>query len=136
MSTTSWVLALIAAIIIGLGAWWYTAKAPTVPVAPASNTDQGMPDTGVVTLLTAPKTITVTYGPNGFSPSNITIAKGDTVTFTAAPGANQIWVASAPHPAHTGYDGTDRATHCAADYTGAKPFDQCSAGNTFSFTFT
>ncbi len=94
-----------------------------------------MPDTGVVVSSTTPKTSTVTYGPNGFSPNSVTIAKGGTVTFTAAPGANQMWVASAPHPAHTGYDGTDRATHCAAGYAGPKPFDQCGSGTSYSFTF-
>ena len=46
-----------------------------------------------------------------------------------------MWVASAPHPSHTGYDGTSRQTHCVAGYSGPKPFDQCAAGTSFSFTF-
>jgi len=47
-----------------------------------------------------------------------------------------MWVASDPHPAHTGYDGTSLAQHCA---TGSTPsFDECSSvakGSSYSFTF-
>lgn len=139
MNTTSWVAVVVVVLVAG-GAWWYVSQQSAAPAAQTTTTsntnttgtDQGIPDAGV---LTAPVTTVVTYGPNGFSPSTVTIAKGGTVTFTAAAGADEMWVASAPHPAHTGYDGTDRATHCAAGYTGAKPFDQCSAGTSFSFTF-
>lgn len=46
-----------------------------------------------------------------------------------------MWVASDPHPAHDNYDGTSGSQHCAAGYTGAAPFDQCSAGDSFTFTF-
>ena len=74
------------------------------------------------------------YGADGFSPSVVTIKKGDTVTFTNN-GGGEMWVATAQHPAHSGYDGTDRATHCAAGYTGTVPFDQCSAGTSYSFMF-
>lgn len=140
MSTTSWIWALIALVIIGFGAWWYTAKAPTT-ASPATenNTDQGLPDNGVtagvdVDVSVAPKTVAITYGPDGFSPAEVTVKKGDTVTWTNQ-GGGGMWVASAPHPGHTGYDGTDRATHCAAGYAGAKPFDQCAIGSSFSFTF-
>ncbi|MES2203455.1 MAG: plastocyanin/azurin family copper-binding protein [Patescibacteria group bacterium] len=140
-STLAAVVVIIIAII-GLGWWWY-AKAPAPTFIPAdttqtSGTDQGQPDTGVtasVDVGTAPTQVAVAYGANGFNPSTITVAKGSTVTFIAGAGAGQMWVASDPHPSHTGYDGTGRTTHCAAGYTGAKPFDQCSTGTTFSFTF-
>ncbi len=80
-------------------------------------------------------TATVTYSGHGFSPSTVTIAKGGTVTFVNQ-SSNKMWVASDPHPTHQGYDGTTRSQHCAQGYTGAKPFDQCSTGNSFTFTFT
>ena len=60
---------------------------------------------------------------------------GTTVTFTAAPGADELWVASNPHPTHEGYDGTTRDQHCAAGYAGPTPFDQCATGTTYTFTF-
>lgn len=133
MNTTSWILGVVAVLIIGLGAWWYTSRqAPTAPAQlAASGTDANMPDDGV---LTEPKTVTVLYGSDGFSPSTMTVKQGDTVTFVNNKGGS-MWVASAPHPGHAGYDGTDRATHCAAGYAGATPFDQCAAGVTYSFTF-
>jgi plastocyanin len=46
-----------------------------------------------------------------------------------------MWVASDEHPTHTEYDGTSRTTHCAAGYTGPKPFDECVPGTSYSFTF-
>jgi plastocyanin len=77
---------------------------------------------------------TVTYNGSTFSPSSVTIAKGGTVNFVATNGQS-MWVASAPHPTHTGYDGTSESVHCAAGYTGPAPFDMCAAGTSFSFTF-
>lgn len=78
-------------------------------------------------------TATVTYDGSTFSPATVTIAKGSTITWTDTSGT--MWVASNPHPIHSGYDGTTRDQHCAAGYSGSAPFDECSAGSTFSFTF-
>jgi plastocyanin len=79
-------------------------------------------------------TATVHLTSSGFSPKSVTVAKGGTVTFINDTTGN-MWVASAQHPTHTVYDGTDRAAHCTAGYTGAKPFDQCANGNTYNFAF-
>ena len=83
-------------------------------------------------------TAAVTYNGDNFSPSTVTIAEGGTVTFTDTDtGPNpQMWVASDPHPIHNGYDGTSLQQHCAPGYTGAAPFDECSSGTSFTFTFT
>ncbi len=78
---------------------------------------------------------TVTYSASGFSPATITIAKGGTVTFVDQAGT-PMWVASDEHPSHTEFDGTSRTTHCATGYTGTKPFDQCGAGQSYSFMFS
>jgi plastocyanin len=45
---------------------------------------------------------TVTYGPNGFEPQNLTIKAGDTVIWINQ-GEAKMDVASSPHPAHTDY---------------------------------
>ncbi len=138
MNTTSWVWALAAAVIIGFGAWWYVAQAPTTETSVTeNNTDQGMPDTGVkaavdVTVSTLPASANVTYGPNGFSSAEVTIKKGGTVTWTNQGGGN-MWVASAMHPTHTTYSGTTLADHCPGMMSVA--FDQCANGNSYSFTF-
>jgi plastocyanin len=140
----------VASAIIIVGAAWYFIfnNSAASPAGPNTQTQtnqnpngpdfspNGAPGQGAaVDTQTAPMSVTVTYGPNGFSPSSVTVAKGGTVTWVVSQGADEMWVASAPHPAHTGYDGTSKSQHCAAGYAGAAPFDQCSAGTTYSFTF-
>ena len=131
-----WVWIVVAIVVVGGGFWWYQSmQTPTAPAdtsAPVSDTS-GTPGTDTTsTGSTAPMTATVSYDGTSFSPSSVLIAKGGTVVFT---GPANMWVASAPHPAHTGYDGTSRSEHCAAGYKGAKSFDQCLSGTSYSFTF-
>ena len=135
MNTTSWVAALAAVIIVGFGAWWYVAQAPTTETVSVTenNNDQGLPDDGVIAEVgVTVSTASITYGPNGFSPAEVTIKVGDTVTWTNNGGSN-MWVASAKHPTHIVYSGTTLAQHCG-DATDVS-FDQCKNSNTYSFTF-
>lgn len=70
-------------------------------------------------------TATVTYSDKGFSPAEITITKGTTITFdnqTEIP----MWVASDPHPDHTDYPEFD-VIRVNGQYPEPK--------NGFSFTF-
>lgn len=80
--------------------------------------------------------IEVVYTDTGFSPKNLLIKAGETVTFKNQ-SATGILVASAPHPTHEAYDGTTMTQHCAP---GATPsFDSCKpflSGESYSFTFT
>ncbi len=88
-----------------------------------------------VSVHTTPTSATVTYGPSGFSPSTVTVAKGGTVTFVNQSG-KQMWVASDQHPTHQGYSGTTRTQHCPNNTSDA--FDECTAvgaGQSYSFTF-
>ena len=149
-----WIGVVVVVIIIGGGCWyWQSQQAPAMTMSDngtpaavdaANNpsgtgtssapTDSSTLSAGVTAgVSTAPMTATVTYNGNSFSPSTVTIAKGGRVTFRSTAGS--MWVASNPHPVHTGYDGTSRDQHCAAGYSGAAPFDQCSSGTSFSFTF-
>lgn len=138
MSSTGWAATIVVILAIAGGAWWYTAKAPTTqtPVT-ENNTDEGLPDNGVsaavdVQVSTAPMSAAVTYSSNGFSPAEVTIKKGGTVTWTNQGGGN-MWVASAMHPTHTTYSGTTLAQHC--DDATDTSFDQCKNGSSYSFTF-
>ena len=141
-TSTLAVVVVVVLAVIGLG-WWYYAKAPTTAPADTtqtSGTDQGMQDNGVtagvsgtVTVSTAPMSATISYGANGFSPSEVTIKKGGTVTWTNNSGGT-MWVASAQHPTHTAYSGTTLAQHCGSAEE-ASSFDQCKNGTTYSFTF-
>ncbi|MBI3074871.1 MAG: hypothetical protein HYY92_01495 [Parcubacteria group bacterium] len=74
---------------------------------------------------------TITYTASGFSPSSLSIARGETVRFVNEGGA-AMWVASALHPTHAVYDGTTLNEHCGG---GGASFDQCASGSEYSFSF-
>jgi len=131
---TSSIVAVVVAVVVIAGAVWWLMSQPAA--APQANTNTQAPAAVADnTTPAAPMSATVTYGANGFSPSTVTVAKGGTVTFVAAAGADEMWIASNPHPIHNAYDGTTLSQHCAQGYSGPAPFDQCSAGTSFSFTF-
>ncbi len=147
---TSTVLGVLLVVLIILGGWWYLASQKPLAGGPAPATDTsasaGHTTSGSVvetqtqtqvqaSANTAPASATVTYTDGGFSPSRITIVQSGTVTFVNQSGG-QMWVASSPHPAHTGYSNTTRSQHCP-DTAGAA-FDECTAvgaGQSYSFTF-
>ena len=70
---------------------------------------------------------------SGFNPSSLTIKAGETVTWLNN-GNAPTWPASAVHPTHRVYPGSD-ITKCG---TGETIFDACKGlanGESFSFTF-
>ncbi len=74
----------------------------------------------------------VRYSSDGFDPETIRIDAGESVTWVRD-GGQDMWVASDVHPSHEEYDGTTLQEHC---FGGAEnPFDQCEAGDEFTFTF-
>jgi plastocyanin len=147
MSNTGWAVVIIVLIVIlGGGWWWYSTQQSAAPATTTTQTTdttgaQGTTgvnvDTGAAVSAgagaNAANTTTIHLTASGFSPASVTIAKGQTVMWvddTAAP----MWIASNAHPIHSGYDGTDRTTHCAGNYTGPTPFDECQGG-TGNYTF-
>ena len=71
---------------------------------------------------------------SGFSPNDVTIKKGDTVTFVSDSGSPH-WPASAIHPTHTVYPGSDIKKCNTAEEKGI--FDACrglNIGESWSFT--
>lgn len=143
---------VIVIILVGFYWWWSSSQMPATPAPTSpftattsnqpSNTGSGSSNTngtsgsvpaGTSANNSAPMSARVTFDGLSFSPANATIAQGGTVTFTST--AGPMWIASDPHPIHNGYDGTTMQQHCAPNYAGAAPLDQCSAGTTFSFTF-
>lgn len=145
MKTSTAVGILIVLLLIIGAAWWAimrpTASEPAVTTDTATTTDATdttAADTSVsadVGIGELPMSATVTLTSGGFTPNTVTIAKGGTVTFVDQSGRG-MWIGADEHPTHTEYDGTSRSQHCAQNYTGAKPFDQCGTGSTYSFTFT
>ncbi len=65
---------------------------------------------------------TIDYTDGGFVPSSVTIAAGGNVTWTNV-SSGPMWVASAPHPAHTDYPGFDE-------------LKRVEKGGKYTFTFT
>jgi plastocyanin len=130
---------VIAIIIVFAGGWYLlsgkTAKAPTSETSVSNQMpiiDSATPE--MIVENTVP-TVTVTYTDQGFSPKEVTVTLGTTVNFVNQSSGN-MWVATAPHPAHTAYSGTSLSQHCPD--TTSSAFDACEAyatGSSFSFTF-
>ena len=79
----------------------------------------------------------VTLTDNGFSPTSITIARGETIRFVNDSSRN-MWVGADEHPTHTEYDGTSTREHCANGMNTGASFDQCTAvakGAFWDYTF-
>lgn len=140
------VIALV--VVLGLGYIAYlqpqSTQAPTIPNGETgqsttnpfeTNNGDINVDIDVNATSGAPMSAAVTYSGTSFSPSSVTIKKGGTVTFNNQ-SSGSMWVSSSQHPTHTDFDGTSASEHCAVGYAGAKPFDQCASGASFSFTFT
>lgn len=81
------------------------------------------------------RTVTITYTDSGYSPSTVTVGKGDMVTWQNK-SSSPMWTASAVHPTHTVYPNTS-ITLCDSDKP-LKIFDACAGvapGQSWSFTF-
>ena len=148
---------IIGIIIIAGAVYLFMSPTPqsatvTVPVETSATNDGGSaPGAMVPTMVPSPGTapigttainpqsqnVTITYTDAGFSPNSISIPRGATVTWVNQ-SSRSMWVATNPHPSHTGYDQTSRSQHCATGYTGAKTPDECKSdakGASYSFTF-
>jgi len=76
---------------------------------------------------------TIEITPGGFSPSTLTIKKGEVVIFINK-SPQPSWPAAAVHPTHSTYDGTSLSAHCPD----GKSFDAChglQSDEVYSFTF-
>lgn len=137
MDKNAWIWIIAIVVIVGGGLlWWQSAQMPVVVMPADTSTTVGTGAASQVPANTDTPSASmydgVKYDGEHFSPSEVTIKKGGTVTFN---GTSKMWVASASHPAHTGYDGTSRSEHCAPGYTSAAAFDECKSGSSYSFTF-
>lgn len=77
---------------------------------------------------------TVYLTSSGFQPSELTIQQGETVTWVNN-ASQPMWIASDRHPTHTNYAGSSISEHCSNGESTGPVFDQCSAGERYSFTF-
>ncbi|MBM3257265.1 MAG: hypothetical protein FJY98_02965 [Candidatus Liptonbacteria bacterium] len=139
------IVAIVALVLIGIALMPPKTTAPTPADAPAfqtptqtqtqTQTESSSLGTVEVETTTPPpalpvsQSVTISYIPNGFSPSVVNIKKGDTVVFKNDSG-KPFWPATDPHPAHTGYPEKGGCRGSA--------FDACKrieSGESWSFTF-
>ena len=130
-----WLGVIVLIIILAVGGW-YVFSRPAADIADSDGAGATTTDSGAAGG-TLPAPVVVTYTDQGFSPAEVTVARGQSVTWVNE-SSGEMWVASAMHPDHVVYDGTNRETHCAEGYAGETPFDECAGedpGARYTFTF-
>jgi len=117
------VIVIVIVIVIILGGVWYISsnntQEPGNQVSPAGNLVSNV----------------VTIASSGFSPSSLTVQKGETITFKNE-SSQPAWPASAIHPTHTVYPGSSIAKCGTTGEAGI--FDACKGllkGEAWSFQF-
>ncbi len=100
------------------------------PAAPATQpaNQQTAPQSSTGQTPIAEKNV-VTYSDSGYSPSTLTVKKGETVIFKNQ-SSNSMWTASAVHPTHRGYPTTGGCI--------GSTFDACKgiqSGDSWPFKF-
>lgn len=132
-----WLVLVLLIIVLA----WQLWPAPEV-VPPAVSDEVGIGDQTPPDSATPPpesaKTDdnTVTYLDNGYQPKELTVKVGTTVFFQNG-SISPLWTASAMHPTHKVYPGSDIAKCGTTEATTI--FDSCrnlSPGESWSFTFT
>ncbi len=124
---------VIVLIIVIAGGWFLFSKTPANAPSTITTEEAAVTSTTIDVSPTTPTT--VVYSDQGFSPASITVTLGTTVTFVNQ-SSDDMWVASAMHPAHTVYSGTSLSQHCPD--TDSSAFDECkgdTSGSSYSFTF-
>lgn len=140
MQNFMWALAMVVILGGGYLLWQGSQNTPITPTPsptpsvqpPSTGSGQAGPTPAPTPTPSVPMTATITYSGTSFSPSEVTVKKGGSVTWKNASGA-KMWVASAQHPSHTVYAGTARQEHCPD--TAGTAFDQC-AGESGDYVFS
>ncbi|HEX9608875.1 MAG TPA: hypothetical protein VGA06_01535 [Candidatus Paceibacterota bacterium] len=146
---TNVIIGLIVAVLVVIGGTFFftieqaqapengapedvTLESSPTPSDTGDSTDEG-PGSSSEDGDSAP---TISYNGDSYLPATVTISVGDTVTF-ANKSTRDMWPASAMHPTHTVYPGSDiKKCNTAKD---GDLFDSCksiSQGSSWSFTFT
>ena len=135
MSTKSMVIWLVVIILVAGGAYYFTRGNSETPAMPPVSASQSVTTSKSPDPATPVATNKVEITANGFSPSAIKVKAGDTVTWTNNDSAPH-WPATAAHPTHTVYPGSDINKCGTAAQSGI--FDACKGlaqGESYSFKF-
>ncbi len=131
-----WIVAIIVLLVAGT---WYalSAQPAAAPTAEElSTTTPALPE-ATIEEDGGPAFTVITLTGTGFSPSTVTVARGETVRFVND-SSRGMWVGADEHPTHTEYDGTSTREHCANGTNTTGSFDQCTAvqkGDFWDYTF-
>jgi len=139
------IIAVIVALVVAIGGAYvamhpsasmpdYAADPGTsVPPATDSAANASSTDASASVGVTVGTPAVITLTDAGFSPSKVVVKAGQSVTFVNQ-SKNGMWIGSDEHPTHTDYSGTSRSAHCPD--TDGTAFDQCTVGDSYTFTFT
>lgn len=135
---TKAIIAFVVVVVVLIGGYFLFMTKPSTANNPPPPVLENPPPTQPVSEpppATQGTNYEVIYTDDGFSPKDLTIRVGDTVTWKNQTSAG-MWVGSALHPSHTVYSGTPLNEHCPDPKN--ESFDQCTSsasGTTWSFTF-
>lgn len=127
MNKTIIAIVIIAVIVLG-GYFLFKGAYQPTPVIPQTSNQQTAPQPPAAQSPIAEEGV-VTYTDSGYSPSAITVKKGETITFKNQ-SSRSMWTASAVHPTHRGYPTTGGCI--------GSTFDACKGiqpGNSWPFKF-
>lgn len=119
---------VVVAIVLAGGYFFFKGSYSLTTSVPQTPNQQIVPPSSVAQLPVAEEKVVV-YTDSGYSPSSITIKKGETVIFKNQ-SSQSMWTASAMHPTHKLYPTTGGCL--------GSTFDACQGilpGNNWSFKF-
>lgn len=106
---TKIIVAIIAIVAIGGIAAWFSRSRDQVIEEEEGSLPIVIEDEATTDASPTPaqEGKTITYNNGAFSPSEVEITAGTTVTFKNESSTEEVWPASNPHPIHTGLRGFD-----------------------------
>ena len=129
MNKTIVTIVIIAVVLVG-GYFLFFRDAPQqTPSVSQPSSQQQPPQQPPASQAPAVKENVVTYTSSGYSPSTLTIKKGETITFKNQ-SSQSMWTASAVHPIHRAYPTSGGCL--------GSTFDTCTgiqSGGSWSFKF-
>ena len=130
------IIAIIIVIVVVLGGYFAfrSGYQPAGIVNQEATIEQSNQQPSIEQAPTTNENI-ITYTDSGYSPKELTIKVGETVTWKNE-SSGGMWTASAMHPAHIKYSNTSLDEHCPD--TANTSFDECKSaqpGESWSFKF-
>lgn len=141
MNSKNVLIAIVVIVLIAIGAYAFSTNRAAAPSDDVTVNVKAVESTGAVFIEGeeegGPAFTVITLTESGFSPTSVTVARGETVRFIND-SSRGMWVGVDEHPTHTEYDGTSTREHCANSMNTGTSFDQCASvakGELWDYTF-